>query len=154
MKMKIFAPLSALVLIACSDGASDKMGTPVSGLVMTYSSAPHDGEGCRPQREDVANIGESGLIAFRGESVFETPSGVTEIPFQSVHNYPDEDGMSEDTSITLLNQVAACEEVAITVTVEHCEYQGETGREERACPEISVAPGHPFASIEVVRADM
>lgn len=142
---------SLLLLTACENGVSADPA--IDGIRFSYKAATSKAGDCQPERDDLAFIGDSGLFAVRGESVYAMPAGKTEIPFQAVYKNPDENGLADDRAITMLNYPGTCGELEIEITIDYCEYYGDSGIERRACPEIVVEGVEPFANFQLVRKD-
>ncbi|MEM1380770.1 MAG: hypothetical protein AAGH41_09110 [Pseudomonadota bacterium] len=155
MKLKTLCAVSALGLTACGGGNDDPALSlmPPGGVLLAFSAATDENGACRPERRDVVDVGTTSLYAIRGETRFVQIGGITRIPFQSVHKFPDEKGFSEDTSVSALNQQEPCENLRITITIESCEYSTDKGLEKRACPAIGTSGSSAFADVELVRED-
>ncbi len=124
-----------------------------NGIALNYTAATDGSGNCTPKRKDWAYIGDTGLFAVRGDADYVLPDGTTSIPFQAVYKWPNDEGMAKDRATTLLNYPGSCAELTIRITIEYCEYRGENGIEERACPAIVVNGADQFAGIELIRAD-
>ncbi|MEM9837936.1 MAG: hypothetical protein AAF830_02150 [Pseudomonadota bacterium] len=155
MRKRLVLSAAMLGLAACGGQDDPALALmPPGGILLSYTPATNDEGFCQPERRDVVDVGVNSVYAIRGETRFVLGDGTTRIPFQSLHKYPDEKtGMSEDKSISILNQQGACEDLIITVTIESCEYLGEEGLEERACPAIGTSGASSFQDIEVIRDD-
>ncbi|MEM1401928.1 MAG: hypothetical protein AAGG55_01240 [Pseudomonadota bacterium] len=124
------------------------------GVVFKFTAQENEAGNCQPEREGLADVGSTGLFAVRGQATYAMPEGDTNIPFQGVFRYPDDNGFADDKAIVALNYSGTCAELAVKIRIDYCEYDIERGREERACPEIRVDGSDDFSAIELIRSDL
>lgn len=145
----IALPLAALIA-GCSADANDHGDAQASAPIVLNFTPTENSEGnCTPERLDRAYIGDSGLNAIRGETKYILPSGTTEIPFQSVFKWPNDEGYAKSRSTSMLNYDGGCADLKIEITVEFCEYFTDNGRAKRTCPDIATTGNEGFASVTV-----
>lgn len=137
-------------LAACSPGAGAER---FDGMQITFAAATDADGNCRPERTIVAQVEATGLHAIRGESDYVMPGGKTSIPFQTVFRGMDDDGFSDDDAVTLLNHPGPCSDLVIEIQIEYCEYYGEGGPVDKACPAMKVEGTEGFKAVNIVRAD-
>ncbi|MEN7343271.1 MAG: hypothetical protein AAAFM81_10025, partial [Pseudomonadota bacterium] len=145
--------LTCLVVLAsmliATFAESDEVAA--EGMHIAFDAVENDEGHCTPKRVVRAFIGDTNLYAVRGETRFVMPGGVTEIPFQAVFRGFDDAGYSKDRATSLLNHPGRCDELSIVITIEFCEYYGDSGRERRQCPAIAMSGDDAFSSVQVIR---
>ena len=123
------------------------------GMLIEFAAGKDVDGNCRPERTITAQVAATGLHAIRGESVYTLPAGITRIPFQAVFRGMDDDGISDDDAVTLLNHPGPCSDLVIDIEIETCEYIGDAGPDRKACPAMKVEGIDAFAAVNLVRSD-
>ncbi len=125
------------------------------GIILAFSPSTNANGFCEPERVDIADTDIDGkrLISIRGDARYTMPTGVTNIPFQSLHKYPDQNGFSDTDAIIGLNHDGVCKDLTIDMTIRYCEYSGTNARERARCPDIQIKGASAFSAINIERHD-
>ncbi len=139
--------LTALIATSGCQSNSDAADQLPEGSVQITYQATVDGQGgCRPTYETITTLDAEGqphneLYIMRGETEYFNAEKrkIGEIPFQVK--------MGKETQ-SVLNEVIACEDLTIKVTLEKCEYFYESNH--TGCPDVMVKGQSGFAGIEFI----
>lgn len=125
------------------------------GIIFAFTPAINAKGACEPERVDIVDTAIDGkqLFAIRGDARYTMPTGITNIPFQSVHKYPDQSGFSDTDSIIGLNYEGECKDLTVDIKIKYCEYYDANSREKSACPDIQIKGSANFAAINIERRD-
>ncbi len=137
--------LLMFVISACTESKSDKQLKP-DEILITYQAIQDDQGSCRPTYEAITKNNDDGLpankiymIEGKTEYFLTDNSKVGSIPFQI---------KMEKETISSLNEVVACKDLHIKVTVEKCKYEFGTNR--KGCPPIVIKGKEKFGGIEFI----
>ncbi len=144
---KIILILTAMIATTGCQSSSDAADQIPEGSVQITYQATVDGQGgCGPTYETITTLDAEGqphneLYIMRGDTEYFNAEKrkIGEIPFQVKMGTETQSG---------LNEVIACEDLTIKVTLKKCEYFFES--KNTGCPEVVVKGQSGFAGIEFI----
>lgn len=147
--MKTLTFCTSLVLLSGCSASDSNSSSPSSTnqdtVKISYKAVSDDAGGCRPTYEattpkDGEGMPFNKIYMIKGETYYNNAEG------RRIGNIPLQIKM-EDETISLLNEVIACENLTIKLEIEECTYQWGTERND--CPEIIIQGQENFGGIEL-----
>ncbi|MCX7552752.1 hypothetical protein OS175_02580 [Marinicella sp. S1101] len=134
-------------LIGC-DATEPKQAIAEDEVIITYQAVTDEAGGCRPTYEALTQNDADGLplnkiYLINGETHYYNHEQI------KIGNIPLQIKMADET-ISLLNEVIACDQLRIELVIEQCRY--EWGTERTDCPKITIKGSESFAGIKAKMA--
>lgn len=146
MKKVILILATMIATTGCQSSSDAADQIPEGSVLITYQATVDDQGGCRPTYDTFTTLDAEGqphneLYIMRGETEYFNADKrkIGEIPFQVK--------MGKETQ-SVLNEVIACEDLSIKVTLEKCEYFFES--KNTGCPDVIVKGQAGFGGIEFI----
>ena len=137
--------LGAVVLILLAACSAEPQASAPSGLEISFRALFEPGGACRIERVARHDQSTHPLYMVRGEGSYSLADGQHKrIPVQI--QFRTEQGIAEDTSITLTDFPVPCSEVAIDWVLEECE---AADRSIVKCPAIQLMGEDAFRTVDI-----
>lgn len=147
--MNMLLPVAAcFVFLTGCDANESQQPIADDEVIITYQAVTDEAGGCRPTYEALTQNDAQGLplnkiYMINGETHYYNHEQI------KIGNIPLQIKMADET-ISLLNEVIACDQLKIELVVEKCRY--EWGTERTDCPTITIQGSESFAGISVKMA--